>query len=70
LVNSGTTLDEFKRRRKKIYGHFRHDSFMAHTINLSVAILRELFADGLQLMVCVILDYQIGICVIIFCGAH
>jgi hypothetical protein len=35
-----------------------------------VAALRELFANGWQLMDCGILDYQIWICVIIFCGSH
>jgi len=63
-------LMNLKEEKKKIYGHFRHDSFVAHTINLSVAALRELFADGWHFMDCVILDYQIGICVIIFCGTH
>jgi hypothetical protein len=59
LVNSGTTLDKLKEEEEKKYGHFRHDGSMAHTVNLSVAALRELFANGWQLMDCGILDYRI-----------
>jgi hypothetical protein len=43
-----------------------HDGSMADTVHLSVAALRELFANGWQLMNCGILDYQIWICVTIF----
>jgi hypothetical protein len=55
LVNSSTTLDELK-EEEKIYGLFRHEGSVAHAVNLSVAAVRELFANGWQLMDCGILD--------------